>query len=581
MSDSLTSFRVYRRTTQEPAGQAPNDATGWTEITNGTPPSPIPVTEALLNGMYHIDDPQTPNPTLYYKVIETTANGVVVPYGVQFATMTQPGSIVWAEDIGFDGYEYFTSSDIGSDGSIWAVGQAGLQPTIHIGMFVKLGANGSQAFFKTLQPSSGGYGAFLMGVKTDSAGNAWVTGWFGTSGTGGTFDLGNGHVLTQISPGISIDIFVAKFDPNGVCQLAKNYGNLAGNSSPTALQSGLGIDIDSTGAIVIVGQMLGSVNFGNSYVVTAASGAKCGFVLKLNGITGNTIWAFGVGEEGDATVINCVATDAGNNIYIGGRLGNGFGAGPIDVAGISGPATPLSSQNGGDDAFAAKYNASGVLQNSKNFGGRNLNAVFGISVDSQSRPVIVGGWFKTMDAGAGSITSISGFGTQFDSFIVQLDSSFNHRWSYYPPTAGVSDSNLNLKYVLKSVAHNIFDEVIVSGAFDSGSGVNFTRTVSSAGQAGSVLDPNSGHCPIVKYDKDGNYIYGKVEGAPDIEEGVFISTDKRTVSANGSYVVCGPFVNTITLHNSCPLFLNGASSGNGNTLTSQGFKDGFVLKLTR
>ncbi len=74
MSDSLSTFHIDRST----------DGSTWTNDALPTVPA---------GGLYQATDTTPPDPTLFYRIRETTGNGVVVPYNIGSITTNAPGLI--------------------------------------------------------------------------------------------------------------------------------------------------------------------------------------------------------------------------------------------------------------------------------------------------------------------------------------------------------------------------------------------------------------------------------------------------------------------------------------------------------
>ena len=101
-------------------------------------------------------------------------------------------------------------------------------------------------------------------VATDASGNVIITGDFS-----GTVNFGGGN-LTSAG---STDIFVAKFNSDGVHQWSKRFGDLAA-------QHGYSVATDASGSVIITGDFNGTVNFG-AFNFTS-SGLSDIFVAKYN-----------------------------------------------------------------------------------------------------------------------------------------------------------------------------------------------------------------------------------------------------------------------------------------------------------
>ena len=122
-----------------------------------------------------------------------------------------------------------------------------------------------------------------LGIGVDGFGNSYVTGWF--TGTA-TFGQGEPNETTLTSAG-DRDIFVVKYDSNGLLQWAKRAG--AGGAST---DQGVGIAVDPSGAIYVSGyfgdhDLAPSATFGQgepNQTTLASAGGSDIFVAKFVGM---------------------------------------------------------------------------------------------------------------------------------------------------------------------------------------------------------------------------------------------------------------------------------------------------------
>ncbi len=108
-------------------------------------------------------------------------------------------------------------------------------------------------------------GAFGAGVALDAMGNVFVTGAFFES-----VDFGG---LTPLVSAGGSDILLASFDTNGNYRWAESFGN-------PQLQTGVGIAVDSSCHVVIVGQYQGTFDFGGNPIADAGAGVDT-YVAKF------------------------------------------------------------------------------------------------------------------------------------------------------------------------------------------------------------------------------------------------------------------------------------------------------------
>ena len=214
-------------------------------------------------------------------------------------------------------------------------------------------------------------------VAVDGAGDVFVAGWFNL-----TTNFGGANL---VSAG-SFDMVLARYNAAGVHQWSQRYG-------ATGLESGTGIALDASGNIAVAGYFSGTSNLGGANLVSA--GQYDIFVAKYNGV-GVHQWSQGFGSTNfDAGY--SVAVDASNNVLL-----TGYFFGTVNFGGSN-----LVSA-GGTDIFVAKYNSAGAHQWSKRFGA--LSGDFGnsVAVNASSDVFLTGLFLGTVDFGGGSLVSAGG-----------------------------------------------------------------------------------------------------------------------------------------------------------------------------
>jgi curved DNA-binding protein CbpA len=128
-----------------------------------------------------------------------------------------------------------------------------------------------------------------------------------------------------------------------------------------------GINIDKFGYIYIVGETQGTLPGQTS------SGGNDAFLIKYD-VSGNEIWTRQFGSNGNDNC-TCVASDASGNVIVGGTT-NG--------------ALPNQTQLGGNDAFIRKYDASGNELWTHQFGSNGHDGINGITLDTSGNIFVVG-----------------------------------------------------------------------------------------------------------------------------------------------------------------------------------------------
>jgi hypothetical protein len=178
----------------------------------------------------------------------------------------------------------------------------------------------------------GAPGASTLGlsVAVDTKLNVFVAGW-----TTGGLDGG--------TPTGAIELFVAKYDGNGVLQYTRQLG-VAG---ATAL--GSSVTTDASGNVYVAGETTGGLD-GNALI--GGAGKSDSFVIKYSS-DGVLQYTRQLGAPGADTYGRAVAVDSSGNVYVAGDTTGWLGA---------------NAQVGVSDYFVAKYNINGDLQYTNQFG---------------------------------------------------------------------------------------------------------------------------------------------------------------------------------------------------------------------
>ncbi|HPS38567.1 MAG TPA: hypothetical protein PL124_04065 [Candidatus Cloacimonadota bacterium] len=167
-----------------------------------------------------------------------------------------------------------------------------------------------------------------LGVDTDAAGNAYVTGYF----VGTLNFLGQ----TAVSAGVW-DIYVAKLDPSGNLVWLRTFGGVLS-------EIGQGIAVSPEGRIYVAGWFAGTVKFSAEHSLTAAGGSDA-LILALNS-AGDVLWAHS-GASAGVDYAYKVACDDSGNAYLTGSAAAGtvFDTEVLD----------------GNGMYAAKYDPQGQI----------------------------------------------------------------------------------------------------------------------------------------------------------------------------------------------------------------------------
>ncbi|WP_437277126.1 hypothetical protein WME90_38705 [Sorangium sp. So ce375] len=171
---------------------------------------------------------------------------------------------------------------------------------------------------------------FATGVAVDGEGSVFVTGRYN-----GTLAVGSRQVKNT---GLGPNLFVLKLDSGGNGAWLSDYGD-------TSSQTGTGIAVAPSGAVLVTGTYMGEINFGPAGRLPA-NDVQTTFVASL-APDGSPVWARWFAGDG-AQESTSIVTDAENNVVVTGSV-----QGVIDLGG-----GPLPS-GGGFDAFVVKLGPAG------------------------------------------------------------------------------------------------------------------------------------------------------------------------------------------------------------------------------
>jgi hypothetical protein len=264
-------------------------------------------------------------------------------------------------------------------------------------------------------------GAFLntygSGITIDTAGDLYVTG-----DTNGSLD---GQAFVG-----STDLFVVKYDPNGVKQWTKEMGAVGSQIPGKAIAS------DSLNNVYVTGSTNG--NFDG----TTKLGAQDFYLTKFDS-SGTKLWTRDFGLATKVTDTYGVTTDSNDNVYVVGYTTGGLDGNVL---------------TGGTDFFVTKYNSSGTRQWTRQLGVATKTTVgSGVAIDSSGSIYVTGYTYGGLDGN--SLTGSS------DSFLTKYDSAAVKQWTKQLGTIGADTTSTG-------IAIDALDNVFISGYTGGGLDVN-------------------------------------------------------------------------------------------------------------
>lgn len=349
----------------------------------------------------------------------------------------------------------------------------------------KLDANG-QAQWAVRAGDRGDDAGFSVAV--DAADNAYVAGYFRYSATFGPFTLTSGGAFQG---------FLAKYDPQGVCQWAVAIPQ-AGNVNALA--------VDATGNVVLGGSFAGTtVQFGTT-TLPGMPLVENAFVAKMSA-QGSWLWAVRSGNRSGR-----IALDAAGNVYC---TGNFVGASAFGSFALT--------ANGLQDGYVGKLDPAGTWLWVRSTGGPGYDYAAGVGVDYVGNVLVAGG-FGVPSATFGTLTIPNRGGGNFDAYVAKLDANGNFLWA---EGMGGTDNDVASELVVDDDG-----STYVTGEYqDYGIGATF----------GALLMPNLGRrfgqCFVAKLSAGGTFDWVATSSSGTYDEfGQSVALDHRGgVYAAGFY----------------------------------------------
>ncbi len=322
-----------------------------------------------------------------------TASGIQDIFLAKYAS--GDGSPVWVKQIGGIGTDSPAAVAVDSADNIVLTGY--FQNSVNFGGVTLTSAGGADVFVAKYSPTGvlqwalragGTSGDVPTGLAVDPTDNVLVTGSFQ-----GSADFGGGS-LTSAG---STDIFLAKYSPSGTHLWSQRFGS-------TSDDVGYGVAADPAGNAILVGDFMGSVDFGGGALQSAGPGDM---VLAKYGPNGGHVWSKRFGSTLSGAHGQAVAADGGGNVAVTGTISSAvdFGGGAL-----------RDPQGDNPDVFVARFTSAGAYVWAKRAGVLNDDRGVAVGTDASNNVIATGTFTDSVDFGAGALTSPGGV----DSFIVQL-----------------------------------------------------------------------------------------------------------------------------------------------------------------
>jgi hypothetical protein len=304
------------------------------------------------------------------------------------------------------------------------------------------------------------------------------------------------------------------------------------------LDAGFNVATDAAGNVYMTGQTssLTGIATPGSHQSVYGGGANDAYLAKF-GPSGNLIWATYYGGT-DSDYGYAIKVDASGNIYLVGYTSS--------TNAIVTPGTYQTIFNGTTEAFLVKFNSSGTRLWGTYYGGPLFELASGVATDAAGNVYMAGYTQSTSGiASAGGFQTTSGGLT--DAFLAKFNANGNILWSTFYGGAGDDYAN--------DVATDNLGNVVMCGSANSNSGI------ASAGGFQNTLNAGSQDAFVVKFDANGNRLWGTYYGGVQLEQGTGIAVSGSTI------YLAGETASTTNI----------ASGGFQNSFG--GFRDAFLVKF--
>jgi hypothetical protein len=434
-----------------------------------------------------------------------------------------PGTMLWSRAYGDAKNQRARQIEVMASGDILVSGY--FDGALSLGGATLQNVGGEDAWVARLDPqgnhvwsrafgASTAHPAYAHGiaVATDAAGDVAFTGTFTT-----TVDFGGGPLTSAGND----DFFLVKLDPAGAHLWSKRYGD-------AATQSAQAVRMDANGDVLVTGLAQGTIDFGGGPLVSA--GDYDAVVAKLDGATGEQIWAKRFGDQRYQDTYDMVVNAAGH-VFLTGNFQS--------TVSFGGPT--FTSPSAFDfDLFVVELDADGEHVWSRAMSGVGDSYAHSVALDSQGNVLLTGSFTGTLDLGGGVALVSAG---DEDAYVIKLSPAGDLLWSRQYGVAGLERG--------VSIAADAWDNVLVTGYFQGGfdAGGGLFTSAGSDDMLVVLLDPNGGHVFSARY------------GDAQYQGGYGIAA-----SPSGDVYVTGRF--------------NGLLDFPGMPITSAGNRDIFVAKMS-
>lgn len=311
------------------------------------------------------------------------------------------GNLLWVRTMGGTGSERGNDVITDKDGNVYIIGTfngtANFDPggagtgslTTAGGTDIFVAKFNSTGVFQWVKGFGGSGSDGASGIRVDTSGNIYITGYFS-----GQVNFGN---ITLTAQGV-LYAFVAKLDKQGDAAWAHEFGVTGPRGTE---HKGVALDLDQDANVYVTGTFTETVDFNPSGTVTnnlVSGGGTDGFVLKLSK-NGDYVWARSMSGIGSGTPL-AIRVDGLGNLYVAGWFTDSMDVNP------NGTKTMLKAR-GGWDGFVTKYDVSGNFTWAFTIGNTLSEQVLDVTTDRDGNVYVTGYYEGTVDFDPDLINTVS------------------------------------------------------------------------------------------------------------------------------------------------------------------------------
>ena len=282
-------------------------------------------------------------------------------------------------------------------------------------------------------------------------------------------------------------------------------------------ESGRAIAVAADGSVYVSGIFRDQVSFGDGKPLSA-NGVD-GFLARL-GADGKTLWARGMGGEGD-DIADAVAIDPKGNGVVGGSFSKELALGDATL-----------QSKGSDDMFVAALDKDGRRLWGRRFGGPDSDGVDGIAVDRAGNIAVIGSYRSEMEVARDNLFSEG----DVDIVLIMLAPDGTPLWGRGWGSMGPDEG--------RAVAFDKDGNLMVL--------VEFSRSVDFGG--GMLTSAGNRDLGVIKLDPSGKHVWSRRFGGQLDELAVSLAVDPA-----GSVVMTGSFDDVLDFGDGAPLHTAGRS----------------------